>query len=67
MVFALWVGDLASFSNLHKNPAGVYVFRGPLHILGYQGQTVRVHFRAVNDSSFTTTFRLDGLQLKRWP
>lgn len=59
--------DLASFSNLHKNPAGVYVWRGPLRLTGYQGQTVRLQFRAVNDSSFTTTFRLDGLQLKRWP
>jgi len=50
---------LATFSNLNKGTAGVYVQRGPYSLSAYAGQTVRIQFRATTDSSLVTTFRVD--------
>ena len=52
---------LATFSNLNKGTAGVYIQRGPYNLAAYAGQTVRVQFRATTDSSLITSFRVDDV------
>lgn len=52
---------LATFSNLNKGTAGVYVQRGPYSLGAYAGQTVRIQFRGTTDSSLITTFRVDDV------
>jgi hypothetical protein len=58
------LSTLATFSNLNKGTAGVYVLRGPFNVGAFAGQTVRIQFRATTDSSLTTTFRIDDVSVK---
>jgi hypothetical protein len=59
------LGTLATYSNLSKTAApGAYVQRGPFSLAAYQGQTVRLQFRATTDSSLVTTFRVDDVSVK---
>ncbi len=58
------LATLATFSNLNKGTAGVYVLRGPNSLSSFAGQTVRVQFRATTDGSLTTTFRVDDVSVK---
>jgi hypothetical protein len=58
------LATLATFSNLNKATQGVYTQRGPFNLLAYKGQTVRVQFRAVNDFSLPSAFRVDDVSLK---
>jgi len=55
---------VATYSNLDKGTAGVYVLRGAFNLGAYAGQTIRVQFRATSDSSLTTTFRVDDVSVK---
>ena len=55
------LGTLATFSNLNKGTAGVYVQRGPYSLSAWAGQTVRIQFRATTDSSLITSFRVDDV------
>ena len=55
------LSTLATFSNLNKGTAGVYVLRGPFTLSGFAGQTVRIQFRATNDVSLPTSFRVDDV------
>lgn len=58
------LATLATFSNLNKGTAGAYVLRGPYNVSSFAGQTVRIQFRATEDSSLTTTFRVDDVSVK---
>ena len=53
---------LATYSNLNNTPAGYQ--QKSLNLAAYKGQTVRVQFRTTNDSSLTTTFRVDDAILQ---
>lgn len=55
------LSTLATFSNLNKGTAGVYVQRGPYALSSFAGQTVRIQFRATNDFSLPTSFRVDDV------
>ena len=55
---------LATFSNLNKTANGAYVVRGTYSLAPYAGQTVRVQFRAANNATLPTTFRLDDVSVK---
>ncbi len=58
------LSTLATFSNLNKGTAGVYVQRGPYSLSTWAGQTVRIQFRATTDVSLITTFRVDDVSVK---
>jgi hypothetical protein len=58
------LGTLATFSNLNKGTAGVYVLRGPFNLSAWAGQTVRIQFRATTDFSLITTFRVDDVSVQ---
>jgi hypothetical protein len=58
------LATLATFSNLNKGTAGVYVLRGPFNLSAFAGQTIRVQFRATMDVSLTTSFRVDDVSVK---
>jgi hypothetical protein len=53
---------LATYSNLDVSSG--YVQRGPLSLLAYKGQTVRVQFRVANDASLASTFRIDDASVR---
>jgi hypothetical protein len=55
------LSTLATFSNLNKGTAGVYVQRGPYSLASWAGQTVRIQFRGTTDVSLITTFRVDDV------
>ncbi len=55
---------LATYSNLNKATAGVYTQRGAFSLASYAGQTVRIQFRATNDSSLATSFRVDDASVQ---
>ena len=58
------LATLATFSNQNKGTAGVYVLRGPYNLSSFAGQTVRIQFRATEDVSLTTSFRVDDVSVK---
>ncbi|MEW6130033.1 MAG: S8 family serine peptidase [Acidobacteriota bacterium] len=58
------LGTLATFSNLNKGTAGVYVLRGPYSLASWAGQTVRIQFRATTDGSLITSFRVDDVTVQ---
>jgi hypothetical protein len=58
------LATLATFSNLNKGTAGVYVLRGPYSLASFAGQTVRIQFRATTDVSLITTFRVDDVTVQ---
>ena len=47
--------------NQHNNAPGNYTIMGQFSLNAFAGQTVRIQFRAINDSSLPTTFRLDDV------
>lgn len=55
------LGTLATFSNLNKGTAGVYVQRGPYSLASWSGQTVRIQFRGTTDVSLISSFRVDDV------
>jgi len=57
------LGTLATYSNLDRGTAGVYSQK-TFNVSNYRGQTIRVQFRAVTDSSRSTTFRVDDVSLQ---
>jgi subtilisin family serine protease len=57
------LATLATYSNLNKGTAGVYSLKS-LNLASFRGQTVRLHFRATNDVSLPTSFRVDDVSLK---
>ncbi len=58
------LATLATFSNLNKGTAGVYVLRGPFSVSAFAGQTIRVQFRATEDRSLPTSFRVDDVSVR---
>lgn len=58
------LATIATFSNLNKGTAGVYVLRGPFNLSAFAGQTVRIQFRATEDFSLPTSFRVDDVSVK---
>ncbi len=58
------LATLATFSNLNKGTAGVYVLRGPYSLASFAGQTVRLQFRATTDITLPTTFRVDDVTVQ---
>lgn len=57
------LATLATFSNLNSGTAGVYVLRGPYSVSAFAGQTIRVQFRATEDVSLPTSFRVDDVSV----
>ena len=55
---------LATFSNQNSGTAGAYVLRGPYNLSAFAGQTVRIQFRATEDSSLITSFRVDDVSVQ---
>jgi len=58
------LATLATFSNQNSGTAGVYVLRGPFNLGAFAGQTVRIQFRATEDVSLPTSFRVDDVSVK---
>jgi hypothetical protein len=58
------LATLATFSNQNSGTAGVYVLRGPYNLGAFAGQTVRIQFRATEDVSLITSFRVDDVSVK---
>jgi len=58
------LATLATFSNLNEGTAGAYVQRGPFNLSSFAGQTVRIQFRATNDASLATSFRVDDVSVR---
>ena len=57
------LSTIATYSNLNKGTAGVYSQKS-FSLAAYRGQTVRIQFRATNDVSLPTSFRLDDVSLR---
>lgn len=58
------LATLATFSNTNSGTAGVYVLRGPYSLSAFAGQTVRIQFRATNDITLPTSFRVDDVAVQ---
>jgi Zn-dependent metalloprotease len=58
------LATLATFSNQNSGTAGVYVLRGPFNLNAFANQTVRIQFRATEDVSLPTSFRVDDVSVK---
>jgi hypothetical protein len=58
------LATLATFSNTDSGTAGVYVLRGPYSLNAFAGQTVRIQFRATNDITLPTSFRVDDVSVQ---
>lgn len=58
------LATLATFSNQNSGTAGVYVLRGPYNLNAFAGQTVRIQFRATEDITLPTSFRVDDVSVK---
>jgi hypothetical protein len=58
------LATLATFSSQNSGTAGVYVLRGPYTLGGFAGQTVRIQFRATNDITLPTSFRVDDVTVQ---
>jgi Zn-dependent metalloprotease len=58
------LATLATFSNQNSGTSGVYVLRGPYNLSSFAGQTVRIQFRATEDISLPTSFRVDDVSVK---
>ncbi|HZN92349.1 MAG TPA: S8 family serine peptidase, partial [Myxococcales bacterium] len=57
------LATLATYSNLDKGTAGVYVQRS-VSLAGFRGQTIRLQLRATTDGTLSTTFRVDDVSLR---
>jgi hypothetical protein len=55
---------LATFSNQNSGTAGVYVLSGPYNLNAFAGQTVRIQFRATEDVTLPTSFRVDDVSVQ---
>ncbi len=58
------LATLATFSNQNSGTAGAYVLRGPYNLSSFAGQTVRIQFRATEDITLPTSFRVDDVSLQ---
>jgi hypothetical protein len=58
------LATLTTFNNTNSGTAGVYVLRGPYNLATWAGQTVRVQFRATNDITLPTSFRVDDVSVQ---
>jgi subtilisin family serine protease len=57
------LATLGTFSNLNETTLGSYTQRA-FSLASWRGQTVRVQFRATNDSILPTSFRVDTVSLR---
>ena len=53
------LATLATYSNLNKVTGSGDYSQKSMSLAAYAGQTIRIQFRTINDSSAITTFRLD--------
>ena len=58
------LATLGTLSNLDKTGSATTYALKSYSVTSYKGQTVKVRFAATNDSSLTTTFRIDDVSLK---
>ncbi|MEP6635973.1 MAG: BACON domain-containing carbohydrate-binding protein, partial [Acidobacteriota bacterium] len=58
------LATLATFSNQNSGTAGAYVLRGPYNLNSFANQTVRIQFRATEDITLPTSFRVDDVSVK---
>ncbi|HWN08430.1 MAG TPA: M36 family metallopeptidase [Pyrinomonadaceae bacterium] len=58
------LATLATFTNQNSGTAGVYVLRGSYNLAAFAGQTVRIQFRATNDITLPTSFRVDDVSVQ---
>jgi len=58
------LATLATFSNQNSGTAGVYVLRGPYNLSAFANQTVRIQFRATEDITLPTSFRVDDVSVQ---
>jgi Zn-dependent metalloprotease len=58
------LSTLATFSNQNSGTAGVYTQRGAFNLSAFAGQTVRIQFRATNDVTLPTNFRVDDVSVR---
>ena len=58
------LATLGTLSNLNKTASSATYALKSYSVTSYKGQTVKVRFAATNDSSLTTTFRIDDVSLK---
>lgn len=56
------LSTLGTFSNLDRTSGGGYTLR-TFSVSAYAGQTIRLQFRALNNSSQPTTFRVDDVAI----
>src|SRR5258705_9610992 len=58
------LATLATFSNQNSGTAGAYVVRGTYNLCRFSGQTVRIQFRATDDITLPTSFRVDDVTVQ---
>jgi hypothetical protein len=56
------LSKLATYSNLNKSTG--YVLKS-FNLLAYKGQTIRLQFRSIENSSRATSFFVDTVSLKQ--
>jgi hypothetical protein len=55
---------LAAYSNLDNGSSGTYVKQTGLSLGAYEGQTIRIQFRAATSATNVTTFRIDDVSVR---
>lgn len=58
------LGTLATYSNLNKAAGSIYYQRGYFNLLAYRGRTIRLQFRATNNATGATVFRIDDVAVQ---
>jgi serine protease len=58
------LATLVTLSNLNKTSSSTTYVQRSYSVSAYKGKSVKVRFKATNDSSYTTTFRIDDVSLK---
>ncbi len=58
------LATLVTLSNLDKTSSSTTYVQRSYNVTSYKGKSVTVRFKATNDSSYTTTFRVDDVSLK---
>jgi hypothetical protein len=58
------LATLATFSNVNRSAAGIYLQRGPFNLASFAGRNVRIQFRATTNGSLSTTFRVDDVSAR---
>jgi hypothetical protein len=57
------LGTLGTYSNVDASVSSGYVLRS-FSLSAYAGRSVRLRFRATNDSIYVTNFRIDEVSVR---